>query len=598
MIVVLCVGVALGLLALGLVALGTLASRVTLAVQQADCKAQQPVANGPVRSLASLDLHLDRVFMANGYPTYFPSRSVPGTGALSLAQVASLSHDRSAARVELECAGYRRGFGWAWTLLPSLDTTSVRAFQLGSSAAAARLATSQIAAFGRLAGAPLRLMPGLSAVGAVSTRVDKAHQHREFIVGQDSDVMFLIDATIPSQAMSSDVAHIADLVDSRVRVVESSAPGPPDDASSAGPPPPPGTPAPGPSQWTADRASASGTGENLVERSITTSSLPLLRVTWTTDLRPWACSAPAPVVIAQGALYSVWGGVLSSFDLATGRARWSSTLPTPGGCSPGIAYGDGRVYVVGDPHTGHLAAFDATSGAQVWSLDTGSETARPVFDDGMVLFGLATGRVSAVDAASGRVRWTCQLANSAATVSVSDGVVVVAQPSQLGITALDEATGEMRWSVLSGSRVPPAIAGGTVYVTTEYQEVEALDASTGATKWAANVNAAQPVAISGDLVVATTADARIVAIDRRSGRVLWRRIVDAGAAPPSSADGIIFIAAGYGSNARTTAFDGSGAMLWRGPGGSGGATAIIADGAVILRGDTRVDVLEGVAANR
>ena len=103
---------------------------------------------------------------------------------------------------------------------------------------------------------------------------------------------------------------------------------------------------------------------------------------------------------------------LAAFDAATGADRWSLTIETSGNCAvAGPAVADGVAYVVvmtgdGADTDGYLAAFDAATGAERWrwAFDPGGLAVRPVVHAGAVyVVGVAT--LHAVDAAGGAERW-------------------------------------------------------------------------------------------------------------------------------------------------------------------------------------------------
>ncbi|HET9984297.1 MAG TPA: PQQ-binding-like beta-propeller repeat protein [Longimicrobiales bacterium] len=95
-----------------------------------------------------------------------------------------------------------------------------------------------------------------------------------------------------------------------------------------------------------------------------------------------------PVTVANGRVYAGthWGGLLCSFDAATGVEQWSVSV----GGHPAVAlYRDGRIYVATEHGAGpgYLRAFDAGSGMLLWTSQTptgsaGDAVSRPAADEG------------------------------------------------------------------------------------------------------------------------------------------------------------------------------------------------------------------------
>src|SRR5688572_27039298 len=78
-------------------------------------------------------------------------------------------------------------------------------------------------------------------------------------------------------------------------------------------------------------------------------------------------------------------------------------------------------------YDGQVAAFDAVSGAKVWSVETDLPlTAGPGFGDGVLAFGSADGDLLAIDAATGQERWRQAIGSEIlAPPAVGSGVIVV-----------------------------------------------------------------------------------------------------------------------------------------------------------------------------
>lgn len=195
-----------------------------------------------------------------------------------------------------------------------------------------------------------------------------------------------------------------------------------------------------------------------------------------------ASKSPGHVELGQG-LSRVWSATVTG---ANPRARLAA--------SPVVS--DGRLYVVDT--TARVTAFDANSGAQIWS------NALEVEDDGKPSrFG---GGVSATST------------NVFATNGVGD------------VAALAADTGALVWKKRPAGplRGAPTLSNGNVYVMTQDNQIYSLRQSDGEAQW----NEAGPVAASGifgvgapaaaqGTVIAGYSSGELAAYRYENGRSLW-----------------------------------------------------------------------------
>ncbi|MBL0924143.1 MAG: PQQ-binding-like beta-propeller repeat protein [Sphingomonadaceae bacterium] len=195
-----------------------------------------------------------------------------------------------------------------------------------------------------------------------------------------------------------------------------------------------------------------------------------------------AAKSPGHLELGQG-LARIWSATVAG---ANPRARLAA--------SPVVS--DGRLYVVDT--TARVTAFDANSGAQIWS------NALDVEDDGKPSrFG---GGVSA----------------TSTIVFATNGVGDVA--------ALAADTGALRWKKRPAGplRGAPTLSNGNVYVMTQDNQIYALRQEDGEAQW----NEAGPVAASGifgvgapaaaqGTVIAGYSSGELAAYRYENGRSLW-----------------------------------------------------------------------------
>ena len=173
--------------------------------------------------------------------------------------------------------------------------------------------------------------------------------------------------------------------------------------------------------------------------------------------------------------------------------------------------GGGRVYTIDT--LANVRAFDATTGAQVWSVGVGRPEDR-----------------------QGGISWINGESTGAFGVLFGGGVSYdnnrVYATSGIGdVAAFDAATGAQIWRVRPGGpmRGAPTIANDNVYVTTQDNQLFALNPADGAVRWTASgtletagvFGTAAPAASQGT-VVAGFSSGELTAYRYENGRVLWQ----------------------------------------------------------------------------
>ncbi|GLZ14145.1 serine/threonine protein kinase [Actinomadura sp. NBRC 104425] len=222
----------------------------------------------------------------------------------------------------------------------------------------------------------------------------------------------------------------------------------------------------------------------------------------------------ADIIVADGLVYA---GDFYALDARTGSVRWQGR---GGGRSPAIA--DGVIYVPGEKI---LTAYDAATGRTRWTYRSSKGVWSTAVADGLVCFGDFQGEtVHAVDARTGKRRWTYDAGNSVtARPVVVDGVVYVGDYGEK-FYALDAATGTMKWQVQTEGHIhdDPVLADGVLYVPSGvYSDgsVYALDAATGRKIWRfqAEEGIESSPAIADGTVYIGCKDGYLYALDARGG---------------------------------------------------------------------------------
>ena len=301
---------------------------------------------------------------------------------------------------------------------------------------------------------------------------------------------------------------------------------------------------------------------------------------------------PVPYVlhatVADGRLFVATDAVVQARDATTGRLLWMyPDAPAPPGTvrpdetTHAVACGDGRAVA---RLTEGILAFDAATGRVLWRHSFAQPRPaakqandKPKDDDedelpaelGTKLAVLATPPV----VAAGRVVF---------------GITHLEEEARASVVALDAATGQLLWRTFVCSRTvpaflgmgaaasPPAVAGSTVYHSTNLGAIAALDLATGSVRWLRRYTAFtgrlrqsiierngrwanNPPLVAGASVFAAPQDcARLLALDAVDGSAIWS-VPRAGGRYVVGLDGAALAVVGR----RAVALDGhTGKRLW------------------------------------
>jgi outer membrane protein assembly factor BamB len=247
---------------------------------------------------------------------------------------------------------------------------------------------------------------------------------------------------------------------------------------------------------------------------------------------------------------ATWG---SSHKDTPGRGQETDQIPEPvqlwrvEGAGRGLPAADSStVYFLTKQH--EVVAVDTASGMVRWKRNTGESGgmtwgSRLVLTDSVLVAGDYD--VVAFDRTNGALRWRFSPRDGYGPGiylgSTVNGLVFTGSPSGR-IYAIDETTGDMRWSVgiedggLTTVFQPAAdrdlvVAGYTTFTAPSRGGVIALDASTGRQRWRAAFNHQQGVsrgsgwagglALADPWVIATGGRGELHAFDRTNGSIRW-----------------------------------------------------------------------------
>jgi outer membrane protein assembly factor BamB len=223
---------------------------------------------------------------------------------------------------------------------------------------------------------------------------------------------------------------------------------------------------------------------------------------------------------------------IMAYRLSDGELLWQADVPNP--IHGAINYDSGRV--LGTDQEGIAYAWDAASGARLWSRALGRSSATVysgggTAQDGVYYTGFGN-YLSALNVSDGTVRWRSTSWSSGYSASpehriVGENLLVGAQWGALYAHAI--SNGAQRWRDNAnglGSRGSTAVAyDGRVYALGSTSLVQ-KDPSSGSTLQVSPTPANSDVGgvplVDADRVVAGTSGAGMVSYDRETGAVQWQ----------------------------------------------------------------------------
>ena len=256
----------------------------------------------------------------------------------------------------------------------------------------------------------------------------------------------------------------------------------------------------------------------------------------------WARNLNSPVsypLIAGGRVFVVAGTMLYALNSSNGATVWG---PIEVGNSRGLAYDAGRVFAVN--REGLLRAFNATTGAQVWSQQLAGQTfTSPPTATGGTVYVSGVSTLYAVSVQDGSVKWLVPNAGGDQSSPAVTSLGVFVSYSCYNAWALAPATGAVLWhhttSCFGGGGRTPVYYNGRVYIRNSSLESLALHSGVGTAVAEYPVGPAPAFhGSTGFFLNGTTLQAR----DVNSGTVKWSFTGDGTlSSPPIVVNGIVYI---------------------------------------------------------
>jgi hypothetical protein len=257
-----------------------------------------------------------------------------------------------------------------------------------------------------------------------------------------------------------------------------------------------------------------------------------------------------------------------------------------------------------------ISAFDAWTGASLWSVDVTYPTAIAAWGD--LVLAASNGRLTAYDVGTGAVRWSARVGPYRSALwsgfAVDGDVAYMAQDSDAGhrppvLTAFDLAAVRTRWSTPLGDGsawVGASVVSDGVAVVSVGQGLVGVGTESGAVRWSKPWIlgwSGSLAADAGTVYASASSREELLAISAVSGRVVWRAPLAPGEWISGAATDGVRLYAPYGpwEDAGPTglrAYDvATGHMLWSRASSSRPGVPTVANGLVYSATSHSVTVL-------
>jgi outer membrane protein assembly factor BamB len=259
-------------------------------------------------------------------------------------------------------------------------------------------------------------------------------------------------------------------------------------------------------------------------------------------------------VAAYDKIYSTSrNGETVAFDLETGKQVWKVDLSDvdngrsffdsskPALISGGPVAGINKIFLGSE--NGEVFALDAENGSLAWQGKIKGEIiAAPGIDTGILVVNSASGIMTAFNATNGAELWSIEqdipaltLRGISSPVVASGGVIVGSADGSVSVYLLD--SGQQGWSVEAGEATgstelervididsSPLVFGDKVYVISARGNLMALELRTGRVLWKRQYSSFSELAVSGNNIFLTDVKGHVYAIDRLNGLEKWSQL--------------------------------------------------------------------------
>lgn len=209
-------------------------------------------------------------------------------------------------------------------------------------------------------------------------------------------------------------------------------------------------------------------------------------VVWRRDVGPSVFAAPW--IVDGVAVVATGKGDVIALSSGTGERVWRRGV---GGPIRGFVVEGGRVYVASDRRGGRLAALAVEDGRVLWSREVGAAAHAPLLAGDAVIVAADSGAVSALDAATGAVRWKVRLSGGISSPPVGAGGAVLVATRTDTLYHLEPTSGAVVAStpLEAGVSAPPVVRSDVVLIPLYSGVVAGYDAEARVVRWRVDLGA-------------------------------------------------------------------------------------------------------------
>ncbi|MFG3551479.1 PQQ-binding-like beta-propeller repeat protein [Streptomyces sp. NPDC047725] len=256
-------------------------------------------------------------------------------------------------------------------------------------------------------------------------------------------------------------------------------------------------------------------------------------------------------LVAAGGMVIASGNPLAALDAATGEEQWS----LPDGAVPGapLLLGNGTLYLASGEYDGTVAGYEPATGKETWRSHLGKEYRQPspVAVDEEQVYVIAeileddgsshTNVIAALNSGTGKLVWKEQrdlgTEENGVHAAVQDRYLVYTDFKK-NLTVRDTATGKQIWTRKTAKTSYGVFAvHQDLVIVPQGQKLQAFQLSDGAEKWALQAeefDTFREPAVLEDVLYVADSGRTLRAIEPQSGKTIWQSkdLADANAYAP------------------------------------------------------------------
>ncbi|KPD03040.1 outer membrane protein assembly factor BamB [Moellerella wisconsensis] len=267
-------------------------------------------------------------------------------------------------------------------------------------------------------------------------------------------------------------------------------------------------------------------------------------------------------------------GLVKAFELDSGKEIWSVDLSKRTGflsanlsalLSGGLAVSGDKLFI--GTERAKMIALNKEDGQVIWDVDVAGEAlSRPVVGEGLVLTHTSNGMLQALDENTGELKWSVNMdtpslsvrgesapaiAYGAAVVGGDNGrvsAVLLSQGQLIWQQRISQITSSTEIGRLNDVDMTPIIDDGIIYAIGYNGTLSALDMRSGQVTWKRDLGSVNNMVVSGENLYLVDQNDRVLSIRKSDGVTLWTQeeLLHRNLTPPEMYNGYLVVGDGEG----------------------------------------------------